>query len=97
MALEKHVITVGGANRSYLMAEPPSGTPVSAVVMSLHGTRSTAARQAQLSGFGQLVPTAKAVVVFPQAIEPIGSGYEWASHRDVRRCSDVVPFRQRSS
>jgi len=45
--------------------------------MSLHGTRSTAARQARLSGFEQLADTASAVGVFPQAIKPIGSGYEW--------------------
>ncbi len=83
MALQKQVITAGDANRAYLLAEPPPGAPVSAVVMSLHGTRSTAARQARLSGFEQLAQTAGAVVVFPQAIEPIGSGYEWDASQDV--------------
>ncbi len=83
MALQKQVITAGDANRSYLVAEPPPGAPVSAVIMSLHGTRSTAARQARLSGFGQLAQTASAVVVFPQAIEPIGPGYEWDPSQDV--------------
>ena len=83
MALQRQVITAGDANRSYLMAEPLPGAPVSAVIMSLHGTRSTAARQAHLSGFEQLAQTASAVVVFPQAIEPIGTGYEWSPSQDV--------------
>ena len=83
MALQKQVITAGGVDRFYLVAGPAPGAPVSAVVMSLHGTRSTADRQARLSGFGELARTAGAVVVFPQAIEPIGPGYEWDHSRDV--------------
>ena len=83
MALEKQVITVGDANRSYLVAEPPPGPPVSAVLMSLHGTSSTADRQARLSGFEQLSQTASAVVVFPEAIQPIRTGYEWDPGQDV--------------
>ena len=83
MGLQKQVITAGDANRSYLLAEPPPGAPVSAVIMSLHGTRSTAARQARLSGFEQLAQTARAVVVFPQAIDPVGTGYEWDPSQDV--------------
>ena len=43
--------------------EPPPGGPASAVVMSLHGTRATAASQARLSGFGQLAgPSLKSAV-----------------------------------
>jgi polyhydroxybutyrate depolymerase len=83
VALRRQLITAGDANRSYLVAEPPPGEPISAVILSLHGTRSTAARQAQLSGFEQLAQTASAVVVFPQAIEPIGAGYEWDLSQDV--------------
>ncbi|MGD0394322.1 MAG: PHB depolymerase family esterase [Acidimicrobiales bacterium] len=83
MALKKQIITADHANRSYLMAEPPPGAPVSTVIMSLHGTRSTAARQARLSGFDQLARTSNAVVVFPQAVEPIGAGYEWDPSQDV--------------
>jgi polyhydroxybutyrate depolymerase len=83
VALEKQVITAGDANRSYLVAEPPPGPPVSAVVMNLHDTSSTADRQARLSGLEQLAHTAGAVVVFPQAIEPIRAGYEWDPSRDV--------------
>jgi polyhydroxybutyrate depolymerase len=77
------VIRAGDADRSYLVAEPRPGAPVSAVILSLHGTRSTAARQARLSGFELLAETANAVVVFPQAIEPIGTGFEWDLTRDV--------------
>jgi polyhydroxybutyrate depolymerase len=83
VALQNQVFAAGDANRSYLMAEPPPGAPVSTVVISLHGTRSTAVRQARLSGFEQLAQTASAVVVFPQAIEPIGTGYEWDPSQDV--------------
>jgi len=83
VALQRRLITVGDDDRSYFVAEPPPGSPVSAVIMSLHGTRSSAARQARLSGFEQLAQTAGAVVVFPQAIEPIGSGYEWDHSQDV--------------
>jgi len=83
VALQKQAITARGTTRSYLVAEPPPGAPISAVVMSLHGTRSTAARQALLSGFERLALTAHAVVVFPQAIAPIGSGYEWDPDQDV--------------
>jgi polyhydroxybutyrate depolymerase len=83
VTLQKQFITAGGANRSYLVAEPPPGPPVSAVLMSLHGTSSTAARQALLSGFEQLAQSASAVVVFPQAIQPIRAGYEWDPSQDV--------------
>jgi len=83
VALQKQVIAAGDVDRSYLVAEPPPGAPVSTVIMSLHGTSSTADRQARLSGFEQLARTASAIVVFPQAIEPIRSGYEWDLSRDV--------------
>jgi polyhydroxybutyrate depolymerase len=83
VALEKQVITAGDTHRSYLMAEPPPDAVVSTVIMSLHGTRGTAAHQARLSGFEQLAQTESAIVVFPQGIEPIGSGYEWDPSQDV--------------
>jgi polyhydroxybutyrate depolymerase len=83
VALERQVITAGSADRSYLVAEPPPGAPISAVVMSLHGTSSTADGQALLSGFELLTQTASAVVVFPEAIVPIRTGYEWDHNQDV--------------
>ncbi len=83
VALLKQGIIAGDVNRPYLLTEPPPGRPVSALIMSLHGTRSTAARQARLSGFEYLAQTAGAVVVFPEAIAPIGAGYEWDPNQDV--------------
>ena len=83
MAFRMQAITVGNANRSYLVAEPPSGEPVSTVIMSLHGTSSTADHQARLSGFERFAQSASAVVVFPQAIQPIRAGYEWEPSHDV--------------
>ncbi len=83
VALQKRVLTLGSANRSYLVAEPPPGPPVTAVIMSLHGTSSTAAGQARLSGFERLAQTAGAVVVFPEAIRPIRAGYEWDLNQDL--------------
>jgi polyhydroxybutyrate depolymerase len=82
-ALQNQVITAGEAKRSYLVAAPPSGAAASTVILSLHGTRSTAARQARLSGFEQLAQTANAVVAFPEASEPIGAGFEWDPSQDV--------------
>ena len=58
--------------------------------MSLHGTSSTAAEQARLSGFEQLAQSASAVVVFPQAIQPIQAGYEWDLSRDVDYIAGVA-------
>jgi polyhydroxybutyrate depolymerase len=83
VGFHKQVITVGETNRLYLVAEPPTGTPVSAVIMSLHGTSSTADGQARLSGFASLADTAGAVVVFPQAIQRIRAGFEWDPSVDV--------------
>jgi polyhydroxybutyrate depolymerase len=83
VALQRQVIVGGNAKRSYLLAEPAPGAPVSAVILSLHGTRSTAAGQARLSGFEKLGVQEGVVVAFPQAIEPIGTGYEWDPNQDV--------------
>jgi polyhydroxybutyrate depolymerase len=83
VALQKQVITARAVNRSYLVAEPPPGAPVSAVLLSLHGTSSTSVGQARLSGFEQFSQTASAVVVFPEAILPIRSGYEWDHNQDI--------------
>jgi polyhydroxybutyrate depolymerase len=83
MTLQKRVITAGDGERSYLVAEPTPGSPVSAIIMSLHGSSSTSEGQARLSGFEQLAHTAGAVVVFPQGTQPIRAGYEWDLSGDV--------------
>ncbi len=73
-------IDVGGSARSFGLAEPAG--PVAAVVLSLHGTRSSWPRQARLSGMARLA-AAGAVVAFPEAILRIGSGYEWDHDGDL--------------
>jgi polyhydroxybutyrate depolymerase len=52
------------------------------VILSLHGSRSTADGQARLSGFAQLAQK-DAVVVFPEAMMPVGTGFEWDLDHDV--------------
>jgi polyhydroxybutyrate depolymerase len=73
-------IDVGGVGRIFGLAEPTG--PVGAVLLSLHGTRSSWVRQARLSGMARLTGSG-AVVAFPQAIRPIGSGYEWDHEGDL--------------
>jgi polyhydroxybutyrate depolymerase len=70
--LTTQAITVAGVQRSFLLAAPAN--TASAVVLSLHGTRSSAEDQVRLSRMAQLAETAGAVVAFPQAVMPIGSG-----------------------
>jgi polyhydroxybutyrate depolymerase len=73
-------IEVGGVTRVFGLAEPAG--QVRAVLLSLHGTRSSWARQARLSGMARLTG-AGAAVAFPQASRPIGSGYEWDHEGDL--------------
>lgn len=79
-AVRQETIGVGGSTRMFLLAEPV-GTP-SAVILGLHGTRSRAARQLQLSRMAPLAAQG-AAVAFPQAVLPIGSGYEWDHAGDL--------------
>jgi polyhydroxybutyrate depolymerase len=74
-------IDVAGVRRRFLLAEPAGG--VSAVILSLHGTRSSAAGQARLSRMAQLAEDSGAVVAFPEAIAPVGSGFEWDHEGDL--------------
>jgi poly(3-hydroxybutyrate) depolymerase len=64
-------IDVGGATRVFGLAEPAG--EVAAVLLSLHGTRSSWPRHARLSGMARLAD-AGAVVAFPEAVLRIGSG-----------------------
>jgi|HubBroStandDraft_1064217.scaffolds.fasta_scaffold22140_3 polyhydroxybutyrate depolymerase len=89
VSLTRQTITVGGDQRSFLLAEPQG--PVAGVVLSLHGTRSGADRQARLSGMARLASGAGgAVVAFPQAVMPIGSGYEWDHDGDLPFLSQLA-------
>ncbi|MGH9122536.1 MAG: alpha/beta hydrolase family esterase [Acidimicrobiales bacterium] len=90
-------IDVGGTARAFLLAEP-QGTPT-AIFLSLHGTRSSADQQARYSrmeGFARQ----GAAVAFPQAVAPIGPGFEWDHQADLPflvalvdelRCTYPVP------
>jgi len=81
-------ITVGGTRRRFVAFDPPG--PVSAIILSLHGSRSTAAGQIRLSRMQRLSERANALVVFPQAIVPIGSGFEWDLDGDMGYLSQLV-------
>ena len=83
-----HTIAVEGVRRSFLLAAPAA--EVSAVVLSLHGTRSSAAGQARLSRMAGLADSAGAVVVFPEAIVPVGSGFEWDHDGDMPYLRQLV-------
>jgi polyhydroxybutyrate depolymerase len=81
--VEVRQVTVAGTRRRYLLAQP-AGT-VAGVVLSLHGTRSTAERQARLSRMADLAGRSEqaAVVAFPEALGPIGSGFQWDPETDM--------------
>jgi polyhydroxybutyrate depolymerase len=53
------------------------------IMLSLHGTRSRAERQAQLSRLSALSDRSGVVVVFPEAEVPIGGGFEWEPDSDT--------------
>jgi polyhydroxybutyrate depolymerase len=81
-------IDVGGETRRYLLVVPPS--PPTAVVLSLHGTRSMADRQLRLSRLDTVGIRAGVASAFPEAIDPIGRGYEWNPAVDVAYLSRLV-------
>ena len=72
-------VTLSGG-RTYLLAEPV--VDPSAVLLSLHGTRSSAQGQVRISRMAQLAHDG-VVAVFPQAIVPAGSGFEWDHQADM--------------
>jgi polyhydroxybutyrate depolymerase len=80
-------IDAGGSTRIFGLAEPAG--KVAAVLLSLHGTRSSWPRQARLSGMARLAD-AGAVVAFPEAVLPIGSGYEWDHEGDLPFLEQLV-------
>ena len=81
MSPELHTLDVAGVGRSYLLAAPTGDA--AAVLLSLHGTRSSARGQVRLSRMASLAEDAGAVVAFPQAVVPIGSGFEWDPVADL--------------
>jgi len=82
MGLAARTVDVDGRARHVLVARPPG--PATAIVLSLHGTRSTAAEQAHFSAMETLAQTVGAVVAFPQAITPVGGrGFLWNDEADT--------------
>ena len=81
-------IRVSGVARSYLLAEPED--TATGLVLSLHGSRSSADRQARLSGLDALAETAGAVVAFPEAALPLGAGYQWDLDGDLEFLAVLV-------
>jgi polyhydroxybutyrate depolymerase len=79
---------VAGVNRSYLLAEPEGAT--TGLILSLHGSRSRADRQAQLSQLADLADTAGAVIAFPEAVLPLGGGYQWDLDGDLEFLATLV-------
>jgi polyhydroxybutyrate depolymerase len=73
-------LDVEGRERHFLLAEP-SGDP-SVVLLSLHGSGSSARRQAGLHSMDRF-SSAGAVAVFPEGGLPRRSGYEWDLEGDV--------------
>jgi polyhydroxybutyrate depolymerase len=88
VGLTSRTIEVADRRRSFLVAEPAG--QVAAIVLSLHGTRSNADRQAAYSRMAGLCETIGAVVVFPQAVRPSASGYEWEVALDVAFLTRLV-------
>jgi polyhydroxybutyrate depolymerase len=80
--LTRETFDIGGETRSFLFAEPAARP--TAVVLSLHGSRSRADRQARLSRMATLADQPDgAAVAFPQAVSPVGSGYQWDHRGDL--------------
>jgi polyhydroxybutyrate depolymerase len=80
VTLQAEVLNFGGADRRFLLAEPP--LPPSLIVLSLHGSGSSPKRQAGLSSMERLCASG-AVVAFPEGSWPLRSGFEWDLEGDV--------------
>jgi polyhydroxybutyrate depolymerase len=87
MAVIGQSIDVGGSTRIFGLAEPAG--QVTAVLLSLHGTRSRWPRQARLSGMARLADVG-ALVAFPEAVQPVGSGYAWDHEADLPFLEQLV-------
>lgn len=76
MGVIRRTLDLAGSARSYLIVTPPPGERPSAVVLSLHGSTSTAGRQRLLSGMDRLAGSG-AVVVYPEAYRRRRGGFVW--------------------
>jgi polyhydroxybutyrate depolymerase len=80
VTLRADVLNVAGVTRRFLWAEPSGAASV--IVLSLHGSRSSAERQARLSSIERLCSSG-AVVAFPQGASPLGFGFQWDLDVDI--------------
>ena len=85
--LERREVVVAGVRRAYFSRGAPAET--AGIVLCLHGSRSTAARQAWFTGMDSL-QTDGLAVVYPQAEVPAGRGYAWDHERDLAYLATVV-------
>jgi polyhydroxybutyrate depolymerase len=91
VTLRAEAINVAGVARQFLWAEP-SG-PASVIVLSLHGSRSSAERQARLSSMERLCSSG-AVVAFPQGASPLGFGFQWDLDGDLEYLQELIGWLQ---
>ncbi len=72
-------ITVGGRTRLFIVHIPSgySDTHPTPLVLNLHGSGSTAEQQEGFSGMDATADADTFIVVYPQAIIPSGTGFDW--------------------
>jgi polyhydroxybutyrate depolymerase len=73
-------LRLGGRNRTVIVHLPPlyTGTTALPLVLNLHDSGSTAARQEVLSGMDSEADQDGFVVVYPQAAVASGDGFDWS-------------------
>jgi polyhydroxybutyrate depolymerase len=89
VTLRAEVVDVAGVARRFLWAEPSGAATV--IVLSLHGSRSSAERQARLSSMERLCSSG-AVVAFPQGASPLGYGFQWDLEGDVAYLRELISW-----
>ena len=75
-------------NHQRLLVAAPVGVP-SAIVLSLHGSRSNPSEQARLTGMPRLAGSG-ALVVFPRGAIRMGRGWAWDQEGDLPFLSDLI-------
>ena len=85
--LARSVVSVDGVSRAYFSRGAAAAS--AGMILCLHGSRSTAARQAWFSGMDSLRSDGLAVV-YPQAEVAAGRGYAWDHERDLAYLAAVV-------
>jgi len=89
VAVTTHALDVAGTTRRMLVAAPR--TAPSAVLLSLHGSRSSPEGQVRLSRMAPLAEEG-AVVAFPEGSLRSGSGWEWDLDGDMAFLEAAVAY-----